>query len=197
MDERNKVKLLKQLERKSKTCKLCSLWKHRRKAVFGEGPENARIMLIGLGPGKQEDMKGRPFVGPAGKLLDALLTLAGIKREEVYITNIVKCFPPNNSPKPEQVRTCTKNYLEKQLKLIKPEIIVTLGNLSTGWIFSKFHLKPRPMSEIHGKIFEIKGNFVKYVIPMYHPAAALRNPPLRKILLEDWKKLKEFFEKEI
>jgi len=183
---------LAELERKAKHCKLCSLWRFRKKAVFGEGDEHARIMLLGLGPGYWENVKGRPFVGPAGKLLDSLLAAANLKREELYITNVVKCFPPNNSPGEEEVKICTKNYLEKQIEIIKPEIIITLGNLATEWVFKKCKLKTAPMSKIHGSVFLCGGNAVKYVIPMYHPAAALRNPGLRKILLEDWKSIKNF-----
>lgn len=185
---------LEKLKQKALKCKACELHKFRKKVVFGEGNEKARIMLLGLGPGYWENVKGKPFVGPAGKLLDLLLNLAGLKREEIYITNIVKCFPPNNSPSKEQVKKCTKLYLEKQIEIIKPEIIITLGNLATEWAFEKFSLNLKPMNKIHGKVFETKNKYVKFIIPMYHPASALRNPGLRKTLVEDWKKLKNFLE---
>ncbi len=180
------------LKRKASRCKACSLWRFRKKIVFGEGSEKAKIMFIGLGPGRQENLQGRPFVGPAGKLLDSLLSLAGLKREELYITNVVKCFPPNNSPSKEQAKTCTKLYLERQLTLIKPKILITLGNLASDWSFAKFSLGFQSMQKVHGKIFEVNGNAVKFLIPMYHPAAALRNPRLRKILVEDWKGIRKF-----
>ncbi len=184
-------KELELLREKAKNCKMCTLWQYREKSVFGEGPADADIMLIGLGPGPQENKQGRPFVGPAGKLLNVLLELAGFKREEVYITNVVKCYPPNNSPSPEHVSTCTKNYLEKQIEIIKPKTIITLGNLSTEWAFKKYKIKLQPMNKIHGKIFYLNIDFPKKIIPMYHPAAALRNPPLREVLMKDWKKIGE------
>ncbi len=183
------------LERKVFSCRACGLWKYRKKAVFGEGDENARIMLIGLGPGYWENVKGKPFVGPAGKLLDSLLALAGLERERIYITNIVKCFPPNNSPSKEQVKICTSLYLERQMELISPKVVIPLGNLASEWVFGKYSLKQAPMHKIHGKIFEVKGSKVNFIIPMYHPASALRNPGLRKTLVEDWKRIREFLQK--
>lgn len=180
-----------ELKSQAEKCRACELWKNRKKAVFGEGPANANIMLIGLGPGYWENEKGRPFVGAAGKLLDELLSLAGLKREEVYITNVVKCYLPNNKATQEQVRICTSLYLDKQIELIKPKIIVTLGNIASEYIFNKFKLKLESMNKVHGKIFFVSGLLAKIkVIPMYHPAAALRNPGLREIVEKDWKSLK-------
>ncbi len=182
------------LEDKVFSCKACGLWKYRKKAVFGEGDENAKIMLIGLGPGYWENIKGKPFVGPAGKLLDSLLSFAELKREKLYITNIVKCFPPNNSPSQEQVKICTSLYLERQIEIISPKVIIPLGNLASEWVFKKYSLHQASMHKIHGKIFEVKSNEVNFIIPMYHPASALRNPALRKTLVEDWKKIREFLQ---
>ncbi len=185
----DKKKLLDELKNQVEKCKMCTLWQYRNKTVFGEGPIDTDIMLIGLGPGTEEDKQGRPFVGPAGKLLNVLLEEAGLSRDKVYITNVVKCIPPNNSPTEDQVTTCTKNYLEKQIEIIQPKIIITLGNISTEWAFKKYKIKLNPMNKIHAKVFETNIEYPKIIIPMYHPAAALRNPGLRKVLLEDWKKI--------
>ena len=183
---------LKQLKEKAESCKQCDLWKNRKKSVFGEGPENAKIMLIGLGPGYWENEKGRPFVGAAGKLLNKLLGFAGLRREEVYITNVVKCYLPDNQVTDEEVKTCTSLYLDNQIKIIKPETILTLGNVATGYVFKKFNLSLASMGKIHGNIFPIYNLLFKgKIIPMYHPAAALRNPGLRKTVEEDWIKMKE------
>jgi DNA polymerase len=185
------MKTLEELREKLRTCKRCLLWRNRKYPVFGEGPENARIMLIGLGPGYNENLQGRPFVGAAGKLLDKLLDLIDLKREEIYITNIIKCYIPNNKPTKNQVKVCTSNYLKKQIEIIKPRIIITLGNIATEYIFKKFNISIDPMGKIHGKLFKpLNSSSVKALIPMYHPAAALRNPKLITSITEDWKALK-------
>jgi DNA polymerase len=183
---------LSELEKSLENCKACDLWKKRKMPVFGEGPENAKVVLIGLGPGYWENEKGRPFVGAAGKLLNQLLILAGMKREEVYITNVVKCYLPENVATDEEVKKCCSLYLDKQLRIIKPEVIITLGNVSTAYIFEKFNLPLAGMSKIHGKIFRVSNLlFCGKVIPMYHPASVLRNPKLKEIVEEDWRKIKE------
>ncbi len=180
-----------ELKAEAEKCKECELWKNRKKSVFGEGPSDAKVMLIGLGPGYWENEEGKPFVGAAGKLLDKLLSLAGLKREEVYITNVVKCYLPENKVTQEQVRICTSLYLDKQIELIKPKTILTLGNIATQYIFNKFNLALAPMSQIHGRIFFVSSLFTRIkIIPMYHPAAALRNPGLKDIVEKDWKNLK-------
>jgi DNA polymerase len=178
------------LKEQVENCKKCELWKGRNKPVFGEGPDDAKIMLIGLGPGYNEDQQGQPFVGAAGKLLDKLLALAGLKREEVYIANVIKSYLPDNKPKIEQIAACTP-YLDKQVEIIKPKTIVLLGNVAVKYIFEKFKLPKAPMRDIHVKPFSLATLFLKAkIIPMYHPAAALRNPGLRGTIEEDWKKLK-------
>ena len=181
------LKLKEQVE----NCKKCDLWKGRNKAVFGEGDENAEVMLIGLGPGYNEDQQGRPFVGAAGKLLDKLLALAGLKREEVYIANVIKSYLPDNKPKKEQIAACTP-YLDKQVEIIKPKTIVLLGNVATNFFFGQYNLAKTPMRDLHGKKFLVSGRFLQTkVIPMYHPTAALRNPGLRSTIEEDWEKIKD------
>ncbi len=177
------------LEKEVKTCKRCELWRTRKNPVFGEGPADAEIMIVGLGPGRQEDIQGRPFVGAAGKLLDRLLEEAGLKREDIYITNVMKCYLPMNKASEEQVKTCSP-YLDQQIEIIRPKLILALGNLAAGYLLGKFGLKPEPMERIHGRIYEVSTLTLSLrIIPMYHPASALRNPGLRSRLIEDWREL--------
>jgi DNA polymerase len=182
---------LEEIVEEIKACRKCSLWKTRKNPVPGEGNINAEIMVVGLGPGFNEDRLGRPFVGRAGKFLDELLTLIGIKRKEIYITNVIKCFLPDNIATNEQIKACTP-YLDKQLATIKPRIIITLGNVATSYILKKFGLKPINISKVHGKIFEVNSLLGKIkIIPMYHPATALYNPRMKEILRKDWKNIEK------
>jgi len=171
-------------------CRKCPLWRNRNKPVFGEGPPDAKIMLIGLGTGYNEDREGRPFVGAAGKFLNKLLESSGLKREEVYITNVVKCYLPENRATDEEVKACTP-YLDKQIELIDPEYIIGLGNTAAEYLSKKYGFDFTSMERIHGVTFKIStiSKEVKITV-MYHPAAGLRNPPLRKIIEEDWGKLR-------
>lgn len=149
-----------------------------------------------MGPGKSEDKQGRPFVGRAGQLLNELLGVVGLEREEIFITNVVKCFLPDNKPTKEQVEVCTSLYLDKQLEILNPQIIITLGDIATSYIFRKFNLRLEPISKIHGRVFRVntlKGR--KFVISMYHPAVALYNPRMKETLKKDWKNLKVILEK--
>lgn len=162
-------------------CQRCPLARTRLKAVSGEGPANARIMFIGEAPGWHENQQGRPFVGPAGQFLDELLAAIGLKRSEVYITNIVKCRPPNNrDPQPAEIEAC-RDYLERQIAAICPRVIVTLGR------YSLQHFLPgATISKVHGQPRTVDG---RVVVPMYHPAAALHQPTLRRTVEEDFQKL--------
>jgi len=190
MDE--KLKKMKELEAEIKSCKKCPLYKTRKNPVPGEGNLNAEIMLIGLGPGKEEDKQGRPFVGAAGKFLNELLSLAGLKREEVFIGNVMKCFLPNNVATEEQIKACTP-YLDKQIEIIRPKVIITLGNVATSYILKKFGIKAEGISKLHGKVFGVRNLFGRMkIIPMYHPATALYNPGMKDVLREDWKKVKKY-----
>jgi uracil-DNA glycosylase len=162
-------------------CTQCILHKSRVKAVPGEGPENASIMFIGEGPGFNENQQGRPFIGAAGHFLDELLHSIGLKRDQVYITNVVKCRPPGNrDPLPEEIEAC-RQYLDRQISLIKPKVIVTLGRFSMARAFPNVKI-----SQVHGQPRKVEG--VVYV-PMFHPAAALHQPSLRKTVEEDFQKL--------
>ena len=180
---------LAELREQVENCRKCRLWTTRNRPVFGEGSEETEILLVGLGPGYHENLEGRPFVGRAGKLQDKLLELAGKRKKDVYITNIIKCFLPDNKATREEIKACTC-YLDRQIAIIKPGVIILLGNVATKYIFDKCGLRLAPMYNLHGKTFSVPTLFSQAkIIPMYHPAAALRNPGLRDVLKNDWKKL--------
>jgi len=163
--------------------------------VFGEGSLEAKIMLVGEGPGYYESISGHPFCGAAGKILDELLNSIRIKREEVYITNLVNLRPPSNrDPKPEEIKDFVP-FLERQIEIIAPEVICPLGRYSMKFLMEKFGLKDeiQPISRIHGQVFEIKNLFQNIkIIPFYHPAAATYNPNMKDILKKDFQVLKNF-----
>lgn len=164
-------------------CKKCPLAKNRTCAVPGEGKPKAEIFFIGEGPGGTEDKEGRPFVGDAGKFLQEMLTSIGLKREDVFITNVVKCRPPNNrDPLEEEVQVCTGNYLFRQIKQVKPKLIVTLGRHSMHIFFPQI----KSVSQAHGKAYK-KADQV-YLI-LYHPAAAIYQQSLKETMIEDFKQI--------
>jgi uracil-DNA glycosylase family 4 len=165
------------------TCEDCGLARTRTKAVPGEGPDDAEIMFIGEGPGYYEDRSGRPFVGQAGKLLERLLASIGMRREQVYITNVVKCRPPENrDPLREEIEACDK-YLTRQIELIDPLLIVTLGRYS----MAKF-LPGESISRIHGQP-RVIGR--RTILPFFHPAAALHQQRFMQQVEQDFKKIPE------
>lgn len=174
---------LAQLAGKISVCTNCVLNETRKKSVPGDGPADAEIMFIGEGPGFHENEQGHPFVGAAGKFLDQLLAQAGVTREEVFIGNVVKCRPPGNrDPLPEELAACDE-YLEAQIQTINPSIIVTLGRFS----MSKF-IPGAKISTIHGQMRKVGERFV---IPMFHPAAALHQAALKPSILADFANLPE------
>jgi uracil-DNA glycosylase len=174
--------ILGQVAREVTNCTSCGLHHSRKHSVPGEGPADAEIMFIGEGPGFHENEQGRPFVGAAGKFLDELLVKNGLQRDQVFITNVVKCRPPGNrDPLPEEVDTCTRLYLERQIQTINPAMIVTLGRYSMG-----HYLPTAKISNVHGQSMLIKG---KLIIPMYHPAAALHQQSLRPVIEQDFAEL--------
>ena len=180
-DQPSRQAQLETLNAAVRACTLCPLHRGRTKAVPGAGPVDAQIMLIGEGPGFHEDRQGLPFVGAAGQLLDELLAGIGILRAEVYITNVVKCRPPQNrDPLPAEITACG-SYLDEQLALIKPRVVITLGRFSMARWFPNAKI-----SAIHGRAKSIGG--VLY-IPMLHPAAALHQPAWREQLEEDFRKI--------
>ena len=178
---------LETLAQQVRGCTRCDLYKGRTNAVPGEGPVHAEIMFIGEGPGAREDKLGRPFVGASGRFLDELLEQAGLTREEVWITNVVKCRPPGNrDPQVDEIETCTTNYLENQIKIVNPSIIVTLGRHSMNWFISDAKI-----TQVHGQMHKVGRRFV---IPMFHPAAALHQSRFKPMLLEDFAKLPALLE---
>ena len=162
-------------------CQNCELAKRRTRVVPGEGPEKASLLFIGEAPGWHEDQQGRPFVGPAGQFLEQLLASIGLKREQVYIANVIKCRPPGNrDPLPGEIQACSK-WLDRQIEIINPKIIVTLGRYSMARYFSN-----EIISKVHGKAKK-QGNIIYYA--MYHPAAALHQASLRKVIEADMLKI--------
>ena len=177
---------LESLTAEVRQCTKCPLHLGRTKAVPGEGAEHAQIMFVGEAPGFHEDQQGRPFVGAAGKFLEELLASVDLKREAVYIANVIKCRPPSNrDPRPEEIKAC-KAHLDRQIELIQPKIIVTLGRFSMARAFPNARI-----SRIHGTPRKIAG-IIYY--PMYHPAAALHQPSLREVVLQDMKRIPELLD---
>lgn len=173
--------LLGQVAAEVRECQLCQLSVSRKNAVPGEGLATTEVMFIGEGPGFYENEQGRPFVGPAGNFLNELLQRAGLQREKVFITNVVKCRPPGNrDPLPEELEACSE-YLERQIAAIDPMVIVTLGRYS----MAKFMPNVR-ISDVHGQSRWVNG---RLIVAMFHPAAALHQPSLKNAVLEDFSRL--------
>ena len=169
-------------------CQKCELSHSRKNAVPGAGPANAEIIGIGEGPGFHENEQGLPFVGASGKFLTQLLNNAGIPRETIFITNVVKCRPPNNrDPQEQELKACSA-FLDKQIETINPLIIITLGRISMARYFENARI-----SKIHGKAVLRDG---RLIVPMYHPAAALHQPKLRSVIMHDFAQLKDLILKE-
>ncbi|MBP1746195.1 MAG: dpo [Deltaproteobacteria bacterium] len=172
------------LQKTVKGCRKCPLAETRNNVVFGEGNNNAKLMFIGEAPGEEEDVQGRPFVGKAGKLLDQLIERIGLRRENVYICNVLKCRPPNNrDPEEKEIASC-KDYLLSQLELIKPKIICTLGRHAYNTLF-----------DVNEKITKVRGSLKDYkgtmLLPTYHPSFLLRNQDKIKEAWEDMERLKQ------
>ncbi len=180
---------LQELASKVNVCTDCHLSEGRTRAVPGEGPERAELMFIGEGPGYHEDQQGRPFVGPAGQFLEQLLASIGMTRDQVFIANMIKCRPPNNrDPLPGEVAACSK-YLDRQIQLIAPKVIVTLGRHS----LTKF-LPGATIGKAHGKAVR-KDGFILY--PIYHPAAALHQQSLRSVIEEEFRAIPSLLQEQV
>ena len=178
----NPEDILTQVAEEVSSCTKCELHHSRKQAVPGEGPVDSDIMFIGEGPGFHENEQGRPFVGAAGKFLEELLSDIGLSREEVFISNVVKCRPPGNrDPLPVEVKTCTSNFLDRQIAAINPKVIVTLGRFSMNLLMPNSKI-----SQVHGQAMKIHG---RLVVPMYHPAAALHQGSLRPVIKQDFAQL--------
>jgi len=179
--------ILGQVAEETAGCEKCGLYHSRKLAVPGEGPPDSQIMFIGEGPGFHENEQGRPFVGAAGKFLEELLASIGMTRQQVFITNVVKCRPPGNrDPQADELRACS-SYLERQIRAINPKVIVTLGRFSM-----QRYLPNAKISQVHGQAVRVRG---RLIVPMYHPAAALHQPSLRGAVEEDFAKLPQLVEK--
>jgi DNA polymerase len=166
-------------------CTRCKLHKERTNAVPGAGPVDAEVLFLGEGPGAKEDEQGLPFVGASGTFLDELLESIGLDRATVFITNVVKCRPPGNrDPHVGEVRTCTEHYLNRQLEVIQPLLIVTLGRFALNYFFPDERI-----SEVHGQPRQIEDTVY---LPLYHPAAALYRGSLRSVVKEDFQRISEF-----
>jgi DNA polymerase len=177
------AEMMLEIAKQVSTCQKCQLHFSRKKSVPGEGPIDATIMLIGEGPGFYENEQGIPFVGPSGKYLDELLQKGGVSRPQVFIANVVKCRPPNNrDPLPEELLACSE-YLDKQIALINPKIIITLGRFS----MAKF-LPTAKISEAHGRPVWVRD---RLIVPMFHPAAALHQASLKATIEADFARLPE------
>lgn len=187
LEDWQKSKSLNELDSKINTCQKCSLGKTRTKFVFGVGNPNADVMIIGEAPGADEDAKGEPFVGRAGKLLNDILKAINFEREDVFIANILKCRPPNNrNPLPEEMTTCIP-YLKKQIDLVQPKLILCLGLVAAGGLLQ---LK-LSLTKMRGNVYEFNG--VKTMVT-YHPAALLRNPNWKKGCWEDVQKFRKLYD---
>lgn len=174
----NKEESLRILREEIGDCKRCKLSKQRKKIVFGEGNPRASIMFIGEAPGNEEDIQGRPFVGEAGQLLNRLINKMGFKREDVYIANIVKCRPPfNRDPEEDEIKTCYP-FLKRQIEIISPHIIVSLGRIS-AWTLLQTKI---PITRLRGKFYEYEGI---PLMPTFHPAYLLRNPKDKWLVWSD------------
>lgn len=181
---------LAELRETLKNCKECRLCEQRQNVVFGVGPENARVLLIGEGPGQTEDERGEPFVGRGGQLLDKMLDAVGLSREKnVFIANMVKCRPPQNrDPHPDEMEACL-HFLREQVRLIRPRIIVCVGRIAAQRLISADF----KVTKQHGEFYDKNGVLMMGTL---HPAALLRNPTQKPMAFEDWLKLREVIKKE-
>ena len=182
------------------SCTRCPLHATRNRPVPGEGPVPSPLMMVGEAPGAHEDATGRPFVGPAGMLLDKAMREVGLRREDAYITNIVKCRPPGNRvPRFAEVKECI-GYLKSQLELVNPKVVIALGSTAATYLLSlnemgALPMKPRTItiSRVRGKVFAKKiGNIAFYLVPTYHPAGVLRKRSLYEELVSDIRLAKEY-----
>jgi DNA polymerase len=182
---KSKEAALKALREEIGDCKKCKLSTGRKNIVFGEGSPAAKLMFIGEGPGREEDIQARPFVGDAGMLLTRLIEKMGFKREDVYIANIVKCRPPmNRDPEKDEIESC-RGYVEKQIEIINPQVIISLGRISSQTLIGNSALK---MTSIRGRFFDYKGI---PLMPTFHPAYLLRNPKDKWLTWSDAQKVLE------
>ena len=187
---RKKTEQMNQITAGARSCLQCELGENRKNVVVGSGSLDGKIVLIGEAPGRKEDESGLPFVGSAGKLLNSLLESAGLKREDIFIMNILKCRPPSNRrPKKAEIKAC-EGYLMRQLEIIKPKVIAPMGNSALSYFQSRYGFGDDVIGDAHGKVYEVNTSWGKVkFIPLYHPAAAIYRRYLLGDLEEDTKKL--------
>jgi DNA polymerase len=187
-----KREAIEEIDEQVRSCIKCRLGRRRRRAVPGAGNLDAEILFVGEAPGRQEDAQGVPFVGQAGKLLDELLHSVGLSRDEVYITNVVKCRPPGNrDPRVDEIATCTRLFLTRQVQVIRPKLLAMLGRHSTAHILSRVGIEVGSITRVHGKVYEIAPfGFPVIALPMLHPAAALYQAKYKQLLQDDFEVLK-------
>jgi len=185
----NKESVMALLREEIGDCRRCKLSQKRKHIMFGEGNHNARLMFIGEAPGREEDVQARPFVGEAGMLLTRLIEKMGLKREDVYIANIVKCRPPmNRDPEKDEIQQC-REFLERQIDIIRPDIIMSLGRIAASTLMGNERLK---ITAIRGKIFDYRGT---PLVPTFHPAYLMRNPKDKWLTWSDAQKVLERLER--
>ncbi len=192
MDAVERAAALREYAEQTATCTRCALAQGRTQVVFGAGNPNAELMFVGEAPGFHEDQQGVPFVGQAGKLLERLLEGIGLSRSDVYIANTVKCRPPGNrDPVPDELAAC-EPHLFKQIELIEPTLVATLGNFATKLLSGR----PAGITRVHGQEQEVTlGSRTVSLYPIYHPAAALYTPSMLKVLEEDFARIPELLER--
>ncbi|MGA1866612.1 MAG: uracil-DNA glycosylase family protein [Thermoplasmatota archaeon] len=184
--------LLEEIAQRIRTCTKCPLAEGRTNTVPGEGPQHATMMFVGEAPGSAEDESGRPFVGQSGKLLTETMASVGIERENVFITNVVKCRPHDNrDPQEKEIGACAP-YVLSQMDSISPIVLVTLGNISYDFFSTTFYLPKKQVGEVRGKVFRLHSTACKYLIPTYHPAAVIYNRKLLPDFKEDLKKAERY-----
>lgn len=181
----DKAKALEELESNARLCRECGLFASRRNLVFGQGSPDASLLFAGEAPGMEEDIRGEPFVGRAGTLLTKIIEAIGLKREEVYIANCLKCRPPQNrDPFPSEIIAC-REFLLKQIEIIRPKVICCLGKFSAQTLL----MSEEPITRLRGRFYEFEGIML---MPTFHPAYLLRNPNEKKLAWEDMKKIRDY-----
>lgn len=179
---RDRLESLEQVAMEVRSCQACALHGCRTKVVVGEGDPKAELVFVGEGPGEEEDLQGRPFVGPAGQLLDRIISAMGLSRREVFICNVVKCRPPaNRTPRPEEVEACSQ-FLFRQLRAISPKVICALGAVAAQTLLSS----PEPIGKLRGRFHQWEG---VALMPTFHPSYLLRNPERKREVWEDMKQI--------
>ncbi|UCD45078.1 MAG: uracil-DNA glycosylase [Candidatus Bathyarchaeota archaeon] len=191
--EASKKEKLEEVAEEVRSCTCCRLCEERENPVVGGGSLDSPLVLVGEAPGRREDEQGKPFVGSAGKLLDQILKKVGIQRDEIFITNVVKCRPPGNRrPRAQEVEACSR-HMAAILGIVAPKVIAPMGNSSTGYFMKRFGLRRSNISDVHGRPFPVETDWGSVVLfPLYHPAAVLYNRGLEAELLVDFQRLKGF-----